>query len=77
MKLTWNLSYIYYIKKIDFQRNLNIFSPIIKLHGSSKVLVYTTIEIKLKEYYLQKLSINLERKIHLFISNNIYLKNRY
>lgn len=77
MKLTWNLSYIYYIKKIDFQRNLNIFSPIINMHGSSEVLVYATIEIKLKEYYLQKLSINLERKIHLFISNNIYLKNRY
>lgn len=46
MKLTWNLSYIYYIKKIDFQRNLNIFSPIIKLHGSSEVLVYATIEKK-------------------------------
>lgn len=53
VKLTWNLSYIDYIKKIDFQRNLNIFSPIIKLHGSSEVLVYATIEIKLKEYYLQ------------------------
>lgn len=48
MKLTWNLSYIYYIKKIDFQRNLNIFSPIINMHGSSEVLVYATIEIKLK-----------------------------
>lgn len=54
MKLTWNLSYIDYIKKKnDFQRNLNIFSPIIKLHGSSEVLVYATIEKKLKEYYLQ------------------------
>lgn len=45
--------HLLYLKKIDFQRNLNIFSPIINMHGSSEVLVYATIEIKLKEYYLQ------------------------
>lgn len=72
----WNLSYIDYIKKIDFQRNLNIFLFIIKLYGLLKVLVYIMIEIKFKEYYLQKLSINFERKIYLFILNNIYFKNR-
>lgn len=72
----WNLSYIDYIKKIDFQRNLNIFLFIIKLYGLLEVLVYVMIEIKFKEYYLQKLSINFERKIYLFILNNIYFKNR-
>lgn len=49
----WNLSYIDYIKKIDFQRNLNIFLFIIKLYGLLEVLVYVMIEIKFEEYYLQ------------------------
>lgn len=49
----WNLSYIYYIKKIDFQRNLNIFLFIINMYGLLEVLVYVMIEIKFKEYYLQ------------------------
>lgn len=48
MKLTWNLSYIDYIKKLTFREIWIFFSPIIKLHGSSEVLVYATIEIKLK-----------------------------
>lgn len=49
----WNLSYIDYIKKIDFQRNLNIFLFIIKMYVLLEVLVYIMIEIKFKEYYLQ------------------------